>query len=241
MQRAMQRGRWAVTILMTPKTCNKLAKRHKLAAPRTDQEACLNKAVLHRNTKAIFQCDCPVISEIALFFSEIALFSEGLIASLTTTIPLHDMPPMGEGHDTMSQSDQAAKASPSLQKSAMGATPVLVRAISNPHQPCQCSAMVNEEWDAVDHIQALEQTFPRCVPEPVLIDHMTKVLEKHGFTASTSINLVSTCRDEICRPFTEYLDDKWGTPSFNISSLAGMVFCGRTGILRVCSLHLPYV
>jgi hypothetical protein len=108
--------------------------------------------------------------------------------------------------------------------------PTLDRALSDMKgQPLQSTAMVNETWDAADHIAALEQNFPRCVPEPVLIDHMAKVLENHGFTARTSINLVSTCRDEICRPFTEYLDEKWGTPSFNISSLAGMVFCGRTG------------
>jgi len=55
------------------------------------------------------------------------------------------------------------------------------------------------------------------------------VLGKHGFNAATSINLVSNCRDELCRPFTEYLDAKWTAPSFNISSLAGLVFCGRTG------------
>jgi hypothetical protein len=29
------------------------------------------------------------------------------------------------------------------------------------------------------------------------------------------------------RPFIEYLDTKWAKPSFNIASLAGMVFCGN--------------
>ena len=40
---------------------------------------------------------------------------------------------------------------------------------------------------------------------------------------------MSTCRDEVCRSFTEKLDEKWGEPHFSISSLAGMVFCGKTG------------
>jgi len=105
--------------------------------------------------------------------------------------------------------------------------------------PCQCSAALNEltEFDTEAHIQCLEENYPRSVPEPVLIDLMSDVLKDHGFTSATAINLVSNCRDEICRPFTEYLDEKWGAPSFNISSLAGMVFCGRTGA-TLCSMAL---
>ena len=52
-----------------------------------------------------------------------------------------------------------------------------------------------------------------------------EVLGKHGLNPNTSI---STCRDEICRPFTEKLDSVWGQ-SFNIASLGGFVFCGKTG------------
>jgi len=85
----------------------------------------------------------------------------------------------------------------------------------------------------------LEKTFPRAVPESVFIDHATEVLNKHGFTPETSINLVSTCRDELCRPFTEHLDAKWGD-YFNIASLAGFVFCGRTGF-KAAMAHAPVV
>jgi hypothetical protein len=77
------------------------------------------------------------------------------------------------------------------------------------------------------------------VPDAVLIKHVTKVLAKHGFTPESSINLVSTCRDEICRPFTEQLDRVWGN-SFNISSLAGFCFCGRTGF-KAAMAHAPVV
>ena len=88
------------------------------------------------------------------------------------------------------------------------------------------------------HARALERHFPRAVPEPVFIDHMAHVLGMHGFTPQTSINLVSTCRDEICKPFTDYLDAKCAVPSFNISSLAGTVSCGRTGF-KAAMAHSP--
>jgi hypothetical protein len=83
----------------------------------------------------------------------------------------------------------------------------------------------------------LEQSFPRAVPDDVLIKHATRVLATHGFDSQTSINLVSTCRDEICRPLTEKLDRIWGS-SFNISSLAGFCFCGRTGF-KAAMAHAP--
>jgi hypothetical protein len=57
-----------------------------------------------------------------------------------------------------------------------------------------------------NYAELLETHFPRAVPDAVLIAHTARVLREHGFTPETSINLVSTCRDEICRPFVEQLD-----------------------------------
>ena len=54
-------------------------------------------------------------------------------------------------------------------------------------------------------------------------------MKDKGFNPSSAINLVSTCRDEVCHSFTEKLDGKWGEPHFSIASLGGMVFCGKTG------------
>jgi len=88
--------------------------------------------------------------------------------------------------------------------------------------------------------ETLENLFPRAVPEKVLVEHVSKVLNKHGYTTDTSINLVSTCRDEICRPFVSEIDKVWHTNSFNISSLGGMVFCGRTGF-KAAMAHAPVV
>lgn len=57
---------------------------------------------------------------------------------------------------------------------------------------------------------------------------ITEILGEEGFEASNSIALVSQCRDELTKEFVHAVDRLWGY-SFNISSLAGMVFCGQTG------------
>mmetsp|Transcript_2760 Transcript_2760/g.4487 ORF Transcript_2760/g.4487 Transcript_2760/m.4487 type:complete len:524 (-) Transcript_2760:240-1811(-) len=89
------------------------------------------------------------------------------------------------------------------------------------------------------YAKKLQSKFPGSVPEHVFIEHASKVLHEKGFTPETSINLVSNCRDEICRPFVECLDRQWGS-SFNISSLGGMVFCGKTGF-KAAMAHSPIV
>jgi hypothetical protein len=105
---------------------------------------------------------------------------------------------------------------------------------------CDCPREnMPDSFDVNKHKKAIEALFPSALPESVFIDHMTKVLETQGFTPETAINLVSSCRDEICRSFTDCLDAKWG-PSFNISSLAGMIFCGKTAFKAAMS-HSPLV
>jgi hypothetical protein len=89
------------------------------------------------------------------------------------------------------------------------------------------------------YMNTLEEKFPGAIPEDFFIQQATEILERHGFTPSNAINLVSTCRDEICRSFTLELDRLWG-PSFSISSLAGMVFCGRTGF-KAAMAHSPVI
>jgi hypothetical protein len=87
------------------------------------------------------------------------------------------------------------------------------------------------------YLRVLEEKFPGAMPEKAFIRQATEVLLDHGFNPSNSINLVSTCRDEICRPFSQELDRLWG-PSFSISSLGGMVFCGRSGF-KAAMAHSP--
>ena len=82
--------------------------------------------------------------------------------------------------------------------------------------------------DSETYCKNLDQLFPGAVSEEKFIEQMSKVVMEVGFNPKTAINLVSTCRDEICRPFTEKLDSLWGE-SFSIASLGGFVFCGKTG------------
>jgi hypothetical protein len=107
-----------------------------------------------------------------------------------------------------------------------------------PSRPSMVNRTLSASTDgAGSYLQILEDVFPGAMPEDAFIRQATEVLNKHGFNPSTSINLVSTCRDEICRPFTHELDRIWG-PSFSISSLAGMLFCGRAGV-RAAMAHSP--
>ena len=59
----------------------------------------------------------------------------------------------------------------------------------------------------------------------VAIQH---VLRPWGFNETSTIALVAQCRDEIAKPFVEAIDANW-LGSFNISSLAGSVLCGKVG------------
>jgi len=52
----------------------------------------------------------------------------------------------------------------------------------------------------------LEGAFPRALPEADFQECMSAVLIDNGFNPDNSINLVATCRDELCRPFTDGLD-----------------------------------
>jgi len=82
--------------------------------------------------------------------------------------------------------------------------------------------------DSASYCKKLRDRFPGVMDEASFIECMSRVVKDKGFNPKTSINLVSTCRDEICRPFTEKLDSMWGE-HFNIASLGGFVFCGKTG------------
>lgn len=97
----------------------------------------------------------------------------------------------------------------------------------------QAEARINAEASELskksdDYAQKLTDHFPGVLDEASYIEAMSRVVKGKGFNPTTSINLVSTCRDEICRPFTETLDSMWGE-HFNIASLGGFVFCGKTG------------
>eukprot|EP00293_Proteomonas_sulcata_P011685 CAMPEP_0184305864 /NCGR_PEP_ID=MMETSP1049-20130417/15026_1 /TAXON_ID=77928 /ORGANISM="Proteomonas sulcata, Strain CCMP704" /LENGTH=722 /DNA_ID=CAMNT_0026618017 /DNA_START=195 /DNA_END=2363 /DNA_ORIENTATION=- len=97
---------------------------------------------------------------------------------------------------------------------------------------------MNQE-DSVAYAKKLERYFPGALGEEEFIRQASDMLLELNFTPDSSINLVSNCRDELCRTFVETLDKDWGC-SFNISSLGGMVFCGKTGF-KAAMAHSPIV
>jgi hypothetical protein len=62
-------------------------------------------------------------------------------------------------------------------------------------------------------------------------------LARVGFRPSNCLALVDVCRDELMAGFDDAVAHVWGRP-FQIGSLAGLVFLGRTGI-RAALSHVP--
>ena len=87
------------------------------------------------------------------------------------------------------------------------------------------------------YVQSMNKLFPGAIAEEKFIECMSSVCFEKGFNTTNSINLVSTCRDEICRPFAEQLDSLWGE-SFNIASLAGL-FLMSSYTYDMCGGHSP--
>ena len=108
-------------------------------------------------------------------------------------------------------------------KSMFGLETMGERSMSSRH-----AGFLAKSYNAGGYAGSLDKAFPGVIDEETFIEMMTKVVNAKGFNSETSINLVSTCRDEICKPFTEKLDSMW-SQHFSISSLGGFVFCGKTG------------
>jgi len=86
-------------------------------------------------------------------------------------------------------------------------------------------------------LSKLEKIFPGALLMEEQLVRATRVLSNHGFKESNSIALVCQCRDELTLPFEDAIKLLWGS-NFNISSLAGMMFCGKTG-LQAGMAHAP--
>lgn len=85
--------------------------------------------------------------------------------------------------------------------------------------------------------ETLQATYPAAVPGAAFARWSADVLAPFGFDRSNSLTLVGTCRDELMFEVEHALHDVWG-PGFDLSSLAGMVFLGRTG-MAAAAKHAP--
>ena len=79
--------------------------------------------------------------------------------------------------------------------------------------------------------------FPTVYTEANFVEKTFQSLKSQGFTAENAIAIVDVCRDEISQPFLRLVKDKWGE-AFNLCSLAGMFFAGRTALLAAMH-HAP--
>eukprot|EP00274_Cyanoptyche_gloeocystis_P002491 CAMPEP_0196653518 /NCGR_PEP_ID=MMETSP1086-20130531/3161_1 /TAXON_ID=77921 /ORGANISM="Cyanoptyche gloeocystis , Strain SAG4.97" /LENGTH=353 /DNA_ID=CAMNT_0041984769 /DNA_START=306 /DNA_END=1367 /DNA_ORIENTATION=+ len=91
--------------------------------------------------------------------------------------------------------------------------------------------------------EAVVKHFPGSVSEEEFLEVTYDFLSQLGFNDTNTIPCVSLCRDEICRDFAIAIQKKWCAPgsaagAFNMSSLAGMLFLGKTG-LGAAHAHAP--
>ena len=84
---------------------------------------------------------------------------------------------------------------------------------------------------------ALNKHFIGAIPESDFVARTVGALSHQGFTPDNTIACVGVCRDEITQPFVESVKEVWGE-AFNFSSLAGMLFLGKTGF-TAAQHHAP--
>ena len=85
------------------------------------------------------------------------------------------------------------------------------------------------------------ELYPDAIDVDDFLGWTRMALEPHGFHPSTSLPLVSVCRDELMFSFVDSVTARWGH-CFDMSSLAGLPLLGRTGVaaatqrLNTCSV-----
>lgn len=85
----------------------------------------------------------------------------------------------------------------------------------------------------------LKSYFDKIYTETDFVEKTYSELNKLGFNADNSITCIGVCRDEICQSLVQLINKKWGY-AFNLSSLAGMFFAGKTGLMAAMH-HSPIV
>jgi hypothetical protein len=80
---------------------------------------------------------------------------------------------------------------------------------------------------------------PHTRPLASFVDWTREVLAPHGFVPGNALALLGVCRDELMLATSSAVSSVWG-PAFDVSSLAGMVFLGRSG-MSAAAHHAPGV
>jgi hypothetical protein len=79
--------------------------------------------------------------------------------------------------------------------------------------------------------------FPTVRTEADYVTATTRSLNGLGFRSENTIAIVDVCRDEISQSIRRLIREQWGE-AFNLGSLAGMFFAGRTA-LQAAMHHAP--
>lgn len=85
----------------------------------------------------------------------------------------------------------------------------------------------------------LKKYFDRTYTEVDFVNKTYNALKKMGFNDDNTIAATCICRDEIAQSLRSVVKHIWGE-AFNLSSLAGMFFAGKTG-LAAAMHHAPNV
>jgi hypothetical protein len=110
-----------------------------------------------------------------------------------------------------------------------------------PPVPAPLTSMTTQRWHSSAEFFEL---FPRGYEEGLFIQRSAEMLKEYGFNRVNTIPCVAVCRDELCQPLLNHIDRAWrsryntGGVHFLMSSLAGMIFLGRTGMEAALS-HAP--
>eukprot|EP00271_Cylindrocystis_brebissonii_P012106 TRINITY_DN301_c0_g2_i1.p1 TRINITY_DN301_c0_g2~~TRINITY_DN301_c0_g2_i1.p1 ORF type:complete len:398 (-),score=56.05 TRINITY_DN301_c0_g2_i1:629-1822(-) len=86
-------------------------------------------------------------------------------------------------------------------------------------------------------LATISHYFPNAMQDESFVRATAQELFNLGFSRDNCIALVSTCRDEVCRPLAAFIDVQFGM-SFNIAGLGGLINCGKTG-LKAAMSHSP--
>jgi len=89
----------------------------------------------------------------------------------------------------------------------------------------------------MSYFDVLMRFFPTVRTESDFVRETAWALGPLGFTAQNTIAIVDVCRDEISQTIVRMIRDEWGE-AFNLCSLAGMFFAGRTA-LSAAMHHAP--
>lgn len=85
----------------------------------------------------------------------------------------------------------------------------------------------------------LKGYFPKTYTEVDFVKRSYNSLKAYGFNDENTIASVCICRDEISQSIRSVIKHMWGE-AFNLSSLGGMFFAGKTG-LKAAMHHAPIV